>query len=544
MTRLGFHRDWYPLIVGVLIVVGFEFALILWTTQGNFTYTLDDPYIHLALAENLARFGHYGLNVEEYSSPSSSILWPFLLVPLLAIGLGASGPLILNVLFAVASVLVIHQIIVDSAKSPSRPAVDVSWVWALLIFFVVNGFGVIFTGMEHSLHILVTAAIIYLINRMQADAGKGVWGAIRLRRFASGVCIVLSPLIRFEGLAISAFAILMLGASGKSRLAIVSVLLTALCLALYFHAMNVLGLPWLPSSVLVKSSAAADIASQGDLLGKLYGVSLNAMDRAVANFMDGEGRLLLLVAAFIAVQAIRMRRAGEKVSSIYVIGVLAVIALHFAFGRFGWYGRYQGYVFIFAIGAALHLFSGSLPPARNLADAAAELCTVGHRGSGDAGLSADVLPADDDAHRRAEHPRATAPDARVRRASLESACCRERYRLCRFSERRICSRPLGFGLGGGSPTEAVRRFRHAAQADGQARRAPGHDLRAGVFRHHPSGLAQGGGPSPEHAANNARVRPGLVFRLRARSGRVFARGEPARRVQAHARTARNAHRRS
>ena len=359
MTRLAFRRDWYPLIAGVLIVVAFELALILWTTQGNFTYTLDDPYIHLALAENLARFGHYGLNLEEYSSPSSSILWPLLLVPLLQIGLAAYGPLILNVLFAVGSVLVIHQIIVDSAKS-SRPVAEISWVWALLIFFVVNGFGVIFTGMEHSLHILVTAAIIHLINRMQTGAGKGDGARSGYADLLLVLCIVLSPLIRFEGLAISAFAILMLGASGKSRLAIVSVLLTALCLALYFHAMNVLGLPWLPSSVLVKSAAAADVASQGDLLGKLYGVSLNAMDRAVRNFMSGEGQLLLFIATFIAVQAIHLRRAGEKISSIYVMGVLAVIALHFAFGRFGWYGRYQGYVFIFAIAAALHLFSGSL----------------------------------------------------------------------------------------------------------------------------------------------------------------------------------------
>ncbi len=187
MTRLGFHRDWYPLIVGVLIVVGFEFALILWTTQGNFTYTLDDPYIHLALAENLARFGHYGLNVEEYSSPSSSILWPFLLVPLLAIGLGASGPLILNVLFAVASVLVIHQIIVDSAKSPSRPAAE----------------RLVGLGAPHLLRGQWLRRRVHGNGAFAAYPGDGRdrlfdqpdadrrrqrrWGAIRLRRFASGV---------------------------------------------------------------------------------------------------------------------------------------------------------------------------------------------------------------------------------------------------------------------------------------------------------------------------------------------------------------------
>lgn len=41
-------------------------------------YTLDDPYIHLSLAENLLR-GHYGVNLDEVASPSSSILYPFLL---------------------------------------------------------------------------------------------------------------------------------------------------------------------------------------------------------------------------------------------------------------------------------------------------------------------------------------------------------------------------------------------------------------------------------------------------------------------------------
>ena len=53
---------------------------ILLLNGGHFAYSLDDPYIHLALAENLAA-GHYGLNLDEPSSPSSSILWPLLLAP-------------------------------------------------------------------------------------------------------------------------------------------------------------------------------------------------------------------------------------------------------------------------------------------------------------------------------------------------------------------------------------------------------------------------------------------------------------------------------
>ena len=45
----------------------------------------DAPYTHLALAEQI-RHGTYGLNPGEPSAPSSTILFPFLLVPLLPLG--------------------------------------------------------------------------------------------------------------------------------------------------------------------------------------------------------------------------------------------------------------------------------------------------------------------------------------------------------------------------------------------------------------------------------------------------------------------------
>jgi hypothetical protein len=360
VTVPGFRSDWFALIGGFGVVMTLELVLILWTTQGNFTYTLDDPYIHLALAENLAQSGHYGLNLEEYASPSSSIIWPFLLVPFFAVDLGVYGPLLLNVLFALAALLVIHRIVLAAATPNGRAAPQWLWAGTLFIFFAVNGFGVVFTGMEHALHMLVTAATIYFINQMMTDAGTENGARSGYADLLLVLCIVLSPLVRFEGLAISAFAIVMLIALRKPRLALVSALLTALCLAVYFLVMSGLGLPWLPSSVLVKSGSAANVASQGDLLARLYGASLYAVNTAVENFITPEGRFLLVIAALIAAQGFRAWRGGERTSSTYVIGVLAVIALHFAFGRFGWYGRYQCYVFVFAIGAALHVFSGSL----------------------------------------------------------------------------------------------------------------------------------------------------------------------------------------
>jgi hypothetical protein len=360
VTALGFRSDWLALIAAVLLVVTVEFALVLWVTAGHFTYTLDDPYIHLALAENLARHGHYGLNLEDYSSPSSSILWPLLLVPVLALGAGIYGPLVLNVAFAVATVLAIHRIIAVCAASNAKPLASLSWIWAFLVFFAANGFGLIFTGMEHSLHVLVTVCVFHLVLRMQlaADAGRvAPSGSADLLLLS---CAVLSPLVRFEGMAVSAFAIAMMVRLGKPRLAALAVLLIATALAMYFYAMSALGLPWLPSSVLVKSAAAADVAAQTSVSGKFIGALSHIAGNLAQNLELAEGRLLLAIGIVIAALWLNAWRMGERVPAAFAAGVLAVIALHLAFGRFGWYGRYQAYVFVFAVCALPYLFPGLL----------------------------------------------------------------------------------------------------------------------------------------------------------------------------------------
>jgi hypothetical protein len=360
MTAHELRRGRALLIGCVLAVIAFELALILWTTSGQFTYTLDDPYIHLALAENLARFGHYGINVEEYSSASSSIIWPLLLVPFITAGLGVYGPLVLNALFAVAAVLILHQIVVDAAEARGAPAGTVSSIWALFGFLIVNGFGVIFTGMEHSLHIVVTISIMFFINRMQLRADQGRASQSGYADALLVLCIVLSPLVRFEGIAISLFAVAMLVVLRKPRLAVLSIVLTALSLALYFYAMSALGLPWLPSSVLVKSGVAADVTAQTDIIGKLFSASSQVAGNVIQNLTTPDAVFLLAMTFLIVLQSIGAWRRRERVSAIYVAGVILVVCLHLAFGRFGWYARYQSYVCIFAICAAFYVFSGRL----------------------------------------------------------------------------------------------------------------------------------------------------------------------------------------
>src|SRR5476649_158349 len=84
--------DWRPLLAAAPAGL---LALQVWLTTG-FVYSLDDPYIHLALARQIMH-GHYGINPGEFAAPSSSILWPFFLVPFAGTGFDEWAPLAINV---------------------------------------------------------------------------------------------------------------------------------------------------------------------------------------------------------------------------------------------------------------------------------------------------------------------------------------------------------------------------------------------------------------------------------------------------------------
>ena len=71
----------------------------LYLTDGRLVYTLDDAYIALKLA-NVVLGGGYGVNASEYSSPSSSILYPLMLVVTQRLGLASAGPLVLKLIAA------------------------------------------------------------------------------------------------------------------------------------------------------------------------------------------------------------------------------------------------------------------------------------------------------------------------------------------------------------------------------------------------------------------------------------------------------------
>lgn len=236
-SRIPFFIASAVLIIGV----GIEVFMVLAMNNGTLTYTLDDAYIHLAVAENIAQ-GHYGINTDEFSSPSSSILWPFLLAPF-AQYRGAVWVLFLFNVFVAIVVLYIVWKILDHYFQPFKSTVPLITVLLVLLIPATGIIGLIFTGMEHLLQICFTVLIFYsLVNELH---GKYNFQLMF-------VSIVVSSLIRYENLSFCLFGIAFLYARGKKKDALLTfgsmaLLHTLFALFLYFHQSS-----FLPTSIMVK----------------------------------------------------------------------------------------------------------------------------------------------------------------------------------------------------------------------------------------------------------------------------------------------------
>ena len=295
-----------PMLI-LLILVGSR-------TDWQFIYTLDDPYIHLALAKGIHNF-HYGINNYEYSAPSSSILWPFLLAPWASIKGFWLTPLIINLSCFSGTVLLAQRFISQNLKTSPLHA----WTLSSFAAFCLNIYGLVFTGMEHSLQILlVTIIAVSLANQ---NLSRSFW-----------VSIFLLPLIRYEGLAISLPVLIYTGFQGeitRSR-ALMTGTLLLVSLLLFTAFLWILGLGYLPSSVFAKQSATT-VNSFLELGNSLAG--------SVKKNISSDPTLTILIFAFFSSIATWSRDKFR-----ILILLIAPTALHLGLGSTGWWGRYEVYI--------------------------------------------------------------------------------------------------------------------------------------------------------------------------------------------------------
>jgi hypothetical protein len=307
-----------------------ELIVSFYLCNDRLVFTLDDPYIHLAVADHILS-GGYGVNGSEFSSPSSSIIWPYLLALTEALHLGACGPLLINTVIAFATVFALLRFLETIGLLDDRRERPFSYVIAVLGIFFTSAIALPMTGMEHSFH--VWASIVTLTGLVEAASGRAPRG-IHL------AALVLLPLVRFEGMAFALAAIGGFAVLGHRRFAGLAAVTILCAFGAYFALMASRGLPLLPSSVLLKSRIAGDVYERTSAFGSV-------LHHLITNLLNPYGSRLTLLGLAIACGA-WLLRADRKALTICA-AVLAAIGAHLAFGENDWFHRYE--VYAIALGA-------------------------------------------------------------------------------------------------------------------------------------------------------------------------------------------------
>lgn len=343
LLRLVWRCLPYLLLAGL---AWYEISAILAINQGKFTYSLDDPYIHLALAGQIAR-GNYGINAGELAAPSSSTLWPFLLAPLAWTPRFELVPLAYNLLIAAATVYVYTQFGIILLENPpgdpsqgsdSSAGVDFGTALAIPMIFATNLVGLAFTGMEHSLQVLLCAVVVLGVARVLRGQPAG-WLPLAL---------VAAPLMRYEALAVTLPALALLYLKGQRRTALLALGATAASLGAFSAFLYTHGLGWLPTSVYAKVGYADYRPTQNFILDHIR----NNMTQTQGEVLGG----LMLVLIWLAVARRGIPWSERALGLLAAAGVL----VHLSAGQIGWMDRYEVYMVAAALLWTLYLTRGLL----------------------------------------------------------------------------------------------------------------------------------------------------------------------------------------
>ena len=321
--------------------------------ESHLTYAVDDAYIHMAVAKNFARAGVWGCTPFHFSSSSSSLLWTFLLgVGYRLFGVHDVTPLVLNVIFAVATLVVADRWLAWLGAPPLLRAV------ALLgILIACPMAGMVLLGMEHVLHLLLTIAFgalaVRALTASDEDGRAHRAGTVRL-------CVLAALLAtsRWEGFFLVGpvcLAFLLRRQPGRAiAIAVASVVpVTA------FGALSVAnGAFFLPNSLVLKAAGE----SGSGLAALLKPIGPDALA-----FFGNEPALLVLTAASLlgALVQWRLRGGPWRAQVLLPLFLAAMILLHahYVFSPTFWVYRYDAYLAGFGVFVAAVVLAGVRAPA-------------------------------------------------------------------------------------------------------------------------------------------------------------------------------------
>ncbi|MFL5742647.1 MAG: hypothetical protein ACJ75B_20660 [Flavisolibacter sp.] len=317
-------------------------AQVMGFTKGYFIYPVDDAFIHMQVARNLAEHGNWGINPHEFGSASSSLLYTVLLALLFKIfSVSHIIPFLINIAAAIFLIVVMSRWM---QKQNLKPAAQIFIL--LLVIFLTPLPILVISGMEHTLQCLFSFLFLFStadwIERNR-NVDKEKW---RLP-ISLPVYGMLVTAIRYEGLFLVAGVCLVLVYFRKISLAFQLGLISVLpVLAFGIYSVSK-GSYFLPNSVLIKSEEVPLFgAGVAHFLQTIFVEKLTLAKAGITAMATQRLLLILPIAALL----LWLKPLQQRVSFGILLFVLTLTTfLHLALASTGKFYRYEAYLILCSV---------------------------------------------------------------------------------------------------------------------------------------------------------------------------------------------------
>jgi hypothetical protein len=310
-------------VLSLIIPVAWIEISVLRATHGILAYPLDDTFIHMAVARNLAFEHYWGIAGHVFASTSSSPFYTVLLAAVFRIfGVHVIIPLLINLVAAIVVIAVMHRWLKRQGLST---------IARLIILVMVNFLTplplLVISGMEHTFQLLFTFLFVFSIPRNKLHWTIYLYAALMIST-------------RYECLPILAIACLILLTRRQWTQSILLGVIGILPITIFGLYSMSKGSYFMPNSVLLKAALPNSIGGWARFVADDIWFKIFFSPRDY-NFLAAQRLLLLLPLTYLVfLKQLRDQPAYRQILLLLMGATLA----HVAFAYPASYPRYEDYL--------------------------------------------------------------------------------------------------------------------------------------------------------------------------------------------------------
>jgi hypothetical protein len=331
-------EDW-AVLLGAVMALWTVFAiyvqLCLQQTDGHLTYTVDDSYMTMTVARNVAQNGTWGVQPGQFASLVSNPGWVLLMAAVFRlVGPAEWAPLAMNIFCATLLFVLVWAIFRSFHVRPLTVLLGL-----FLVLLLTPMVPVAFTGLEHMLQACVDLAYVFAVGMaLGEDAPPS------RKRMALAALLLLSPLltlVRYEGMFLIAAAGCVMMVRKQFKAALLTGVLGMLPIVVSGLIFISKGWFFFPSTLIQKGNFPKGGASLQYVVKLGEAAFLNLHNSGMHK--DGAHLAVLIGLVLLACLWLRQPMLSSRLGVMASLFVGAAF-LHLELARLGWFYRYEAYL--------------------------------------------------------------------------------------------------------------------------------------------------------------------------------------------------------